>query len=415
MSYCCDGTEVERSVQRLLIESADRKEAYSIQNPRAHSPDTKFTIIVIHGQRVVILQDSKHALKTSRNNLFSGARCLAFGNYVMLYQTIHQVAFEEGSPLYHRDVEKLDRQDDNAASRLFSADVLQFFSDHHPEQIGEIVFLFIFGKLIDAYQNRSIPHSERLQMVLRARYFLDRWEIFLLHGAYQKSRYFLSREAVDIFRIIIEGYIALMHLYRDHLDGIAPLLPWLHSTEGCEHVFGEARKIIEDFNLLDFLYMVPKLRVNLRWAVLNSKLSDPKATASGYNHTYFDTRDIDLLALATFPDDAQITKLAESAAQEADSLVSLLGIQPALLQRLQCLTTLANVDSWILPDSSDSDSLRLDEIDSDDDMISVTAQIQEILDREQDPPSSQTARQDQQILELTCAALSLTIEEMSDL
>lgn len=60
---------------------------------------------------------------------------------------------EDSTPLFKRDVEKLDRQDDNAAARLFSANVLKFLANKHPDHAGKIVYLFIFGELVDAYQN----------------------------------------------------------------------------------------------------------------------------------------------------------------------------------------------------------------------------------------------------------------------
>lgn len=95
-------------------------------------------------------------------------------------------------------------------------------------------------------------------------------------------------------------------------------------------------------------------------------------------------------------------------------VISLLGIQPALLQRLQSFTTLPSFDSWILPED---DVRSLDEDDEDDDSISDSpgAEIQAILDREQECTASRTLRQEQQILNMTCAALSLTLEEMSQL
>jgi hypothetical protein len=186
------------------------------------------------------------------------------------------MAFEDGCPLFHRDVEKLDRQDDNAATRLFSADTLKYLADHHPEYLGEIVYLFVFGELIDAYQNRSISHAERVKLVLRARYFLDSWSSFLDLSGYKMSLYFLSREAVDIARIIIEGYLALIYIHRDHTDGVFPLLPWLHSSEACEHVFGESRRIVKDFTMLDFLYMISKLGAKLHATVVRAKASNRK-------------------------------------------------------------------------------------------------------------------------------------------
>jgi hypothetical protein len=126
-----------------------------------------------------MIQDSKHPLKTFRNNLFSGARLLVLGSYTAIYSRIREMAFADGSPLFHRDVEKMDRQDDNAAMQLFSADTLKYLADHHPEYLREIIYLFIFGELIDAYQNRSMCHADRVKLVLRARYFLDSWNSLL--------------------------------------------------------------------------------------------------------------------------------------------------------------------------------------------------------------------------------------------
>jgi len=65
-------------------------------------------------------------------------------------------------------------------------------------------------------------------MLLRARYFLDSWERFLEHTGYKRHLHFLSREAIDILRQVIEGLLGLIYIYRDHLQNpndINPLLP----------------------------------------------------------------------------------------------------------------------------------------------------------------------------------------------
>ncbi|TFK27117.1 hypothetical protein FA15DRAFT_702135 [Coprinopsis marcescibilis] len=260
ISYSCDGSNVERASQRLIVSRADSTKEYRIINPREGAPDTVVTIPVFDGQPVA-RQNSKHALKTFRNNLYSGARLLTLGNYVAIYDHIQQLAYEEGSPLYVRDVDRVDRQDDHAASRLFSADVLKFFSEKHPEYLGDIIYLFIFGELIDAYQNRSMTHPERINI------------------GYTEAQHTISKAALDIARIIAEGLLALVFIHRDHLSELAPLLPWLHSTESCEHVFGEARRIIDDFPLRDFVYMSPKLRQRIRRTIFHSKIN-PKARAT---------------------------------------------------------------------------------------------------------------------------------------
>ena len=244
ISYACDGSVVERSVQSLLVESGDECIEYSIPNPQSGKCDTKITIIKIRGQPLTIVQDSKHALKTYHNNLYSGARCLVMGNYVALYEQVLHLSHGEGTPIYQHNINKVDHQDNNAATHLFSAGMLQFLSNHHPEYIGLIVYLFIFGELVDAYQNRHIPHVERLKMVLRACYFLDCWLAFLAAGQYPTAQYCLSCDALDITQILIEGYISLMYIHRDCLSNdfeqLVPFLPWFHSTEPCEHVFGDA-------------------------------------------------------------------------------------------------------------------------------------------------------------------------------
>jgi hypothetical protein len=334
VSYSSDGTELERKIQRAILNEAAECLRYTIKSPQQGVPDTMVTVPIIDSQPISLLQDSKHALKTLRNNLFSGARLLTLGNYTMLYSTIHDLAFANGSPLYRRDVEKLDRQDDNAASCLFAADTLSYLTNHYSDHIGEIVYLFVFGDLVDAYQNRSISHHEQVKILLRTRYFLDSWERFLKHAGYKRHLHFLSREAIDILRQIIEGLLGLIYIYQDHLrnpNDINPLLPWLHSTEQCEHIFGEARRIVEDFCFLDFIYMIPKLRVTIREAMLHARM-DPRATASGYNHTYFDSRGLDIPTLSTFPSDDEINTVAKEGAEEAESLLALLSVS---LKRLQ--------------------------------------------------------------------------------
>lgn len=80
LSYACDGTEVERAVQKLFLDLCEQQHI-TIKNPCAGCKDTVVTYGMYRGQAICMVQDSKHALKTLRNNLFSGARLLVLGNY----------------------------------------------------------------------------------------------------------------------------------------------------------------------------------------------------------------------------------------------------------------------------------------------------------------------------------------------
>ncbi|ETW82370.1 hypothetical protein HETIRDRAFT_315019 [Heterobasidion irregulare TC 32-1] len=216
ISYTCDGTETERKVQCCLIRDSPFHITYTIQHPNPAVDFEDMTVIIAtrEAQPIVMIQDSKHALKTMRNNNFSGAKLLVLGNTTAKYSDVRDAAFGPGiSPLYPRDVENLDCQDDNAATRLFSASSLEYLATHFPDHVGEIVHLFIFGELVDAYQNRKISHLSRIKMVLRTHYFLDIWAQFLDRAGYVKSKHFISHEATDIVQIIIEGLIGLVIIH----------------------------------------------------------------------------------------------------------------------------------------------------------------------------------------------------------
>jgi hypothetical protein len=283
----------------------------------------------IYGQYVTAIQDPKHGRKTSRNNLFSGARLLVLGNHTACYEDVRLMACEKDSPLYWRDVDRLDRQDDRAAARLFSAAFLEYCIKHHGSgktHVALPIYLFVLGELIDAYENRHIPHLERIKMVLRMRFFKSIWRSFLRSAGYPETRYFISAAADDIIDILIDGLLGLVYIYRDHLEKPFPLLPWMHGSEANEHVFGLLRSVVADFTMLDVLRLVPKLNVRLMAACRAKNIKvDFRRTAAGYSHTYFDADGVPLGVLSEFPSDQDIARAASSAFNEANALWDLLG------------------------------------------------------------------------------------------
>ena len=281
----------------------------------------------MYGRYIAAIQDPKHGRKTCRNNLFSGARLLVLGNHTTQYKEIHQMASEKDTPLYWRDVDRLDRQDDRAAARLFSASFLDYcITNHGNTNVALPIYLFIFGELIDAYENRQIPHVDRIKMVLRVYFFKSIWKSFLRRAGYPETRYFISAAADDIIDILIHGLIGLIFIYCDHLDKPYPLLPWMHGSEPNEHVFGLLRSLITDFTMLDVIRLIPKLNVRLMAACRAKNIKvDFRRTAAGYSHTYFDANEIPLKILSEFPSDHDITCAASFAFDEANTLWDILG------------------------------------------------------------------------------------------
>ncbi|KAH9835199.1 uncharacterized protein C8Q71DRAFT_858853 [Rhodofomes roseus] len=419
VSYACDGTEVERSVQRLLTDRAEERLKYVIPSPDADSclEPHEIVIPVIAGQPVVMIQDSKHGAKTFRNNAYSGARFLTLGNVYFLYRHIRQAARGKDSPLYERDVERLDRQDDNAAARLYSAQFLQYLANEHPDFVGEILLLFVFGELIDGYQNRSISHHERIKMALRTRYFLEMWKSYLSATGHSQVKYFISREATDIMRMLVDGLLGLIFVHRDHVSmdpksesmhGCFPLLPWYHASEPCEHVFGESRRLVKDFTMLDFYFMVPKLRLKIREAVFRAEMSDPKARASGYNHTYFDVHGLDMHALTVFPTVAEIGFISKQVYDEASSLIALTGLSPSQLVQ----PAIPSISSWYTEPADDDDSSDIDMYESG--VKDDGGDIWKMLghDEEDDIACKRLPSEDDEMVSLKLAAISTTISDV---
>jgi len=328
ISLGSDGTTVEQEARRELLRSGFAKPVhYRLPHPSGNGESIVIELMQI-GERVqVVIQDTKHGRKTTRNNAQNGTRTLVFANYTVFYEQIREMAFSgPDSPLYKRDVEKLDRQDDRAAARLFSSRTLEFLVEHGSDNLGLIAYLFVFGELVDSYQSRKISHAERVKMAFRAKFFKDIWKGFLNEAGYSTARHFISREADDIIDITVNGYLGLVYIHRDVLKSLFPLLPWMHGTEPDEHVFGNFRDLIPDFTMMDVLRLVPKCHVRLMAACKRQGTkTDFKKRASGYSHTYSDATDANLHFLAIFPTDAEMASAAKTAYDEAVMLWEILG------------------------------------------------------------------------------------------
>ena len=413
ISYSSDGAAVERAVQDLFISEAKTALTIQVPDPEEGGHTIKIPLFGPAGSPVIMVQDSKHALKTLRNNLFSGARLLVLGNHTATYSQVRDISFSDkpNSPLYHRDVEKVDRQDDNAATRLFSAAALDFISKHHSDHIGLAVYLFVMGEVIDAYQSRAISHLERVKMALRCRYFLRLWKRFLRAADYSEAKYYISREADNILNRLIDGLLALIYVYRSRFSGGYPLLPWMHSTEAVEHVFAECRKLVKDFTHLNFIFMTVRLHVLVRLASELGQGTDPKACAMGYSHAYLDSEAACLKSLATFPSDHQIEVASGRAWEEAVTLLGFLGIQvddiPPSLGPTS--STPGNANRTTGRDTTE----EKDEEASDDDKEETEAGAIQRMIGLQGLPSWNTVGAELQgkMHALTCAAMALNVEE----
>ena len=169
ISLGSDGSILEHDTHRALVRSGF---AEHITHPIPRLEGLQFEgihiqVLCVCGQHIATIQDPKHCRKTACNNLFSAAWLLVLGNHAVYYEQIRNLASKADTPLYWRDVNRLNRQDDCAAACLFSVSFLHYtISQQGNDNPALPIYLFVIGELVDAYENRYIPHIECVRMVL---------------------------------------------------------------------------------------------------------------------------------------------------------------------------------------------------------------------------------------------------------
>ncbi len=333
LSYNVDGVETERGLTHEIQRDAfqvGRAHTWTFKHPVAGQPALSLKVPLLeNGKPCIMSTDGKHAKKNGRGSATSGARGLILGRYPVHFGQFAKLAEGKNSPLLKSDIIGVDKQDDRAAARLFSSATIEYISVVAPEELGLVIYLWIIGEVVDAQQSRDMTHLERSKILWRAHFFLDAWRQYVIdHPHYSLHTHFITRELYDILSIFINAMLLLILVHRDFFPDV-PLLHWLNSTEPCEHVFGCARKIQKDFTFVEWILMIPKV-ATLVGGELRRKMKGAQEGASasryGYHHSYFESDDINLPNLATFPSNDDLEEIIRVAHTEADALLKILGM-----------------------------------------------------------------------------------------
>jgi len=145
LSVGSDGAASEFNAQELLLADHQAEDFLIFEN---HSYGICFKAPIFNGKPLVRIQDIKHAKKTARNQLFTGARLMSLGIGTATYGHVKFLADQHNSILYRRDVLSVDKQDDGAAFRMFCSSFLEQCKDNvamKAELIPLFVYLFVFG------------------------------------------------------------------------------------------------------------------------------------------------------------------------------------------------------------------------------------------------------------------------------
>ncbi|GES83371.1 hypothetical protein RCL_jg16077.t1 [Rhizophagus clarus] len=230
---------------------------------------------------IITVQDPKHARKTARNQLHSGARLLVLRNNVILYRHLLTLAQAKDHAIYIRDVVNVDKQDDGAAYRLFHSDILeQIYQNEmeNNEMRSLFVYLFVLGDLFDSYLNHNIFHKERIIMAMRGYFFLKMWAEYI---------------------------------------------------ENAEHLFGISRQITNDFSFYEFFKIQQRVAYRDKIIRQGIQIQKEKTSASGYvfdfNPNSISNENIDILRI--WPDDNAIYDAIKITYNDAAGFIKALGIK----------------------------------------------------------------------------------------
>ncbi|EGG11704.1 uncharacterized protein MELLADRAFT_90901 [Melampsora larici-populina 98AG31] len=362
LSIGSDGAANELSAQAMLANLANETLSFSFVGlgVKIHVP-----LIGQPPRQIVAVQDPKHARKTAANQILSGARCLAFGRFYFGIGQLTEILTSENSPLYQHDVHNSDKQDDGRAYRTFSSETVKA-ALNLSDGTGLAVYLFVCGKLCDAWLNRHMGHSERVRSAWTAAFFLRKWNSYLQKRKQETGSMMspekngISPQSLKIFTQLAESLIALIISHREYYPEF-PLLPWKHGTEMCEHLFGLLRIISPNFTVLDARQLVPKLFAIIKGIMTGTfKVPSSEHIHAGYKHCFEDEGDKPTGDLGYFPSDHELREDLSVAEQRATHLARLCGMDvptDAIDDSVDLPTDLEIFDNDTQPDPSQTEGI----------------------------------------------------------
>ncbi|PKY37582.1 hypothetical protein RhiirA4_450455 [Rhizophagus irregularis] len=196
---------------------------------------------------------------------------------------------------------------------------------------------------------------------------------YLLSNPNQRNsqKYGISWQSNDDFIYLGTTLILLIHQFPNNYPG-TPLCPWIISTAFLEHIFGYARRIIEDFTVLDFLMMSEKLiktiSVEMKGNLIRPDNND------GYNIHLSTASDKLPETLSNFPNIYDIDSNMIKVSKAMNSILQSVGINYkvseyiTIIQNTLCTLkhdSFSSVLGTIADDADDIDDSDIDDNNSD--------------------------------------------------
>ena len=101
--------------------------------------------------------------------------------------------------------------------------MLQHIVTQYPDCPGLTMYLLFNGELVHAYTSPQISHLECMKMVFWTHYFYALWKRYLDESGHSPQWHGISHEALNIVQILVNKFISLMIVHRDHTGSMSTL------------------------------------------------------------------------------------------------------------------------------------------------------------------------------------------------
>lgn len=187
--------------------------------------------------------DPFHMFKKLRNQLLNCRRFLIIGEHKVMLENIIDMynSHKIESGLWKTDVWVKDRQNVNAALRLFSTRCVDTLGKWNRNvSLGTRVYLEHGNMLIKLFNDKDLSLNQRIYYAWRIVIFMRFWRSWLQTHGFTMEQYFISNQCYKDLMITCHSFILTVKLLNKFYPNI-PLTPWCWGSDNCERLFANIR------------------------------------------------------------------------------------------------------------------------------------------------------------------------------
>lgn len=211
--------------------------------------------------------DPRHLIKKWRNQILNVRRLLILGSYSVQLEHLMEIAdselYKHRLGLWKTDIKVNDKQNVNAAVRLFQIEVRECLNEMNEHKFrGTICYLKLGSLLYQIYFSKDLSVGERIRYAWAVVQFVQLWRIWMQISGYNIDRNFISDQTFRDVLIAGHSFILFTKLhFESHRN--QPFEPWTWGSNSCEEVFAKARCFVRtknNFCHLEFLDICKRLQ-----------------------------------------------------------------------------------------------------------------------------------------------------------